>query len=196
MAVLATSLLLQEGYAVAFVTPSAGTPNDTALGNWATDHGVPVKNLGSLDELGGKFDLGISTYYDRIFRQRHIDAFGMLLNVHNSLLPRNRGVRPVNWALRNGDSEHGVSLHAITPGIDEGPVLDHQAFPIDSALDEVRDVYERCLVAAEILLTRSIPRVWDLTPRPQDEAHATYHDSSQDDQLDDRRFWTRDSTSL
>ncbi len=198
VAVKATELLLSEGYDIRFVVPSSSElAGDIRFSDWAVERGLELRTLEKLDQLPtSPTDLGISTYFDRIFRQRHIDRFGILANVHNSLLPKNRGVRPINWALKNNERTHGVSLHAITPGIDEGAVFDQEEFAIDPPFDEVRDVYARCLDAAEVLLARSLPRIWDLTPTPQDESLASYHDSSADTALGDRRFWTRNDTRL
>ena len=35
------------------------------------------------------------------------------INVHASLLPRYRGAAPIQWALRNGDAETGVSIKKL-----------------------------------------------------------------------------------
>lgn len=44
------------------------------------------------------------------------------INVHASLLPRWRGAAPIERAILAGDSELGVSIMKITPGLDEGDV--------------------------------------------------------------------------
>lgn len=198
VAVRAAELLLEERYEIRFVVPSSSElPGDAPFGDWAAEQGLDVRRPARLDDLPlADTDLGISTYFDRIFRERHIDRFDMLLNVHNSALPAYRGVRPINWALKNGETSHGVSLHLITPGIDEGPILDQEIFAMDPVRDEVRDVYERCLSAAETMLERSLPRIWELTPTPQRDDDASYHSSADDEGLGDRRYWTRGATRL
>ncbi len=45
------------------------------------------------------------------------------INLHGSLLPRYRGAAPINWALRNGDEETGVTVIHMTPRLDAGPTL-------------------------------------------------------------------------
>lgn len=45
------------------------------------------------------------------------------INVHTSMLPKYRGPIPVNWAIRNGDSEIGVSVHRMTEEFDSGDIL-------------------------------------------------------------------------
>lgn len=52
------------------------------------------------------------------------------LNVHASLLPRWRGAAPVQRAIEAGDAETGVSVMAMEPGLDTGPVLLTRTLPI------------------------------------------------------------------
>ncbi|XDZ64692.1 phosphoribosylglycinamide formyltransferase [Alphaproteobacteria bacterium LSUCC0684] len=48
---------------------------------------------------------------------------GRLINIHPSLLPKHKGLDTHEKALADGDREHGCSVHLVTPGMDEGPVL-------------------------------------------------------------------------
>jgi len=48
---------------------------------------------------------------------------GRMLNIHPSLLPRHKGLDTHEKAIKAGDNEHGCSVHLVTPGMDEGPVL-------------------------------------------------------------------------
>jgi methionyl-tRNA formyltransferase len=57
------------------------------------------------------------------------------LNVHASLLPRHRGPAPVEWAILSGDSETGVTIMQMDPGVDTGPILAQERVPI--APDEI-----------------------------------------------------------
>ena len=45
------------------------------------------------------------------------------LNVHASLLPRWRGAAPIQRAILAGDSETGVDIMRMEPGLDTGPIL-------------------------------------------------------------------------
>ncbi|MFE6837127.1 methionyl-tRNA formyltransferase [Streptomyces sp. NPDC057705] len=49
------------------------------------------------------------------------------INVHTSMLPQYRGPIPVNWAIRNGDSEIGVSIHWMEEEFDAGRILAQEA---------------------------------------------------------------------
>lgn len=57
------------------------------------------------------------------------------MNLHSSLLPKYRGVHPVSWALIDGETETGVTLHRIDAGIDTGPILNQAAVPIEAGDD-------------------------------------------------------------
>lgn len=48
---------------------------------------------------------------------------GRLLNIHPSLLPKHKGLHTHRRALADGDTEHGCSVHFVTPELDGGPVI-------------------------------------------------------------------------
>lgn len=48
---------------------------------------------------------------------------GRMLNIHPSLLPAYPGLDTHARALAAGDAEHGCTVHLVTDGVDEGPVL-------------------------------------------------------------------------
>lgn len=53
------------------------------------------------------------------------------VNVHASLLPRWRGVSPVEQAILAGDSESGVTLMQLDEGIDTGPLIAQRRLVLD-----------------------------------------------------------------
>jgi phosphoribosylglycinamide formyltransferase-1 len=48
---------------------------------------------------------------------------GRLINIHPSLLPKYKGLHTHQRALDAGDTEHGCSVHFVTPELDGGPVI-------------------------------------------------------------------------
>lgn len=46
-----------------------------------------------------------------------------MLNIHPSLLPAYPGLDTHNRVLAAGEAEHGCTVHLVTEGMDEGPVL-------------------------------------------------------------------------
>jgi phosphoribosylglycinamide formyltransferase-1 len=60
----------------------------------------------------------------RILTPRFVAHYaGRLLNIHPSLLPELRGLDTHRRALDEGHREHGASVHFVTEGLDEGPVI-------------------------------------------------------------------------
>jgi phosphoribosylglycinamide formyltransferase-1 len=55
---------------------------------------------------------------------------GRMLNIHPSLLPKYRGLKTHARAIEAGDSEHGVSVHFVTPELDGGPVVLQARVPV------------------------------------------------------------------
>ena len=55
---------------------------------------------------------------------------GRMLNIHPSLLPLYAGLDTHARALAAGDAEAGCTVHLVTEGVDEGPVIDQARVPI------------------------------------------------------------------
>ncbi|HEY7633518.1 MAG TPA: formyltransferase family protein [Thermoleophilaceae bacterium] len=98
-----------------------------------------------------------------------------VLNTHPARLPKYRGPNPFGWAIRNGDTEIGMTIHRMVSDYDAGPIYAQGAIP---------------LAPDEYLLDEGLPRLRGLAPEliatafarveagdqgdPQDEAQATY----------------------
>ncbi|MDX6426440.1 MAG: methionyl-tRNA formyltransferase [Gaiellaceae bacterium] len=65
-----------------------------------------------------------------------VPALG-IVNGHPSLLPRYRGPFPIAWAVRNGETEIGMSYHLMDAQFDTGNVLAQQPIPL--AEDETEE---------------------------------------------------------
>jgi methionyl-tRNA formyltransferase len=77
-------------------------------------------------------------------------------NMHGSLLPRYRGRVPVNWAVLQGETETGATLHEMAIKPDAGAIIDQQAVPILPD-DTAGEVFRKVTVAAEVALNRCLP---------------------------------------
>ncbi|MFN8614620.1 MAG: phosphoribosylglycinamide formyltransferase [Vampirovibrionales bacterium] len=90
--------------------------------------------------------------YTRIVSASFLSAFeGRVLNIHPSLLPRHGGVGMVGRAvhqsvLASGDKESGCTVHWVTDGVDEGPVLWQERVGV-AADDTVETLAARVLAA-------------------------------------------------
>ena len=121
-------------------------------------------------------DFLFSFYYRTMLSRRLLDcARRGAYNMHGSLLPKYRGRAPINWAVLNGETETGATLHEMTEKPDAGPIVDQARVPIgpdDLALDVLRKVTD----AAETIMRRSLPRLVAGTAvlRPQDLSRGSY----------------------
>lgn len=67
----------------------------------------------------------------RILTEGFVTAWaGRMVNIHPSLLPAYKGVDTHARALADGVRITGCSVHFVTPGMDEGPVIAQAALPI------------------------------------------------------------------
>lgn len=55
---------------------------------------------------------------------------GRMMNIHPSLLPKYRGLSTYRRALAAGDSQHGSTVHFVTPELDAGPLIIQYRVPI------------------------------------------------------------------
>lgn len=55
---------------------------------------------------------------------------GRMLNIHPSLLPLYKGLHTHARALAAGDTEHGCTVHEVTPLLDDGPILGQARVPV------------------------------------------------------------------
>jgi methionyl-tRNA formyltransferase len=98
-----------------------------------------------------------------------------IVNVHPSLLPLYRGSAPIQYALRDGVPETGVSLIVLDSEVDHGPVLAQQVVPISQADDAVTLGSKLATQAVELLM-QTLPRYVanELAPVPQDHSQASF----------------------
>ena len=97
------------------------------------------------------------------------------INIHPSLLPRHRGASPIPAAILAGDEFTGVSIMKMDEKLDTGPVLTRAQIPV-TGQDTTGTLTEKlALIAASLLDDVLVHLVrGELTPRPQDDAAATY----------------------
>lgn len=80
---------------------------------------------------------------------------GRMLNIHPSLLPKYPGLDTHARALAAGDAEAGCSVHLVTEGVDEGPVLAKAAVPVLDD-DTPASLAQRVLTAEHRLYPRAL----------------------------------------
>ena len=72
---------------------------------------------------------------------------GRMLNIHPSLLPKYPGLDTHARALAAGDLEAGCTVHLVTEGVDEGPVLAQASVPVQP--DDTPDSLAQRVLTAE-----------------------------------------------
>ena len=60
-----------------------------------------------------------------------------VLNYHNSLLPRHRGVHAEAWSIFENDVETGITWHKVDAGIDTGNILAQKTLRLDSTMTSI-----------------------------------------------------------
>ena len=147
-------------------TASPRSPRSTALPTITPDDpNAPdvVEQIRALQP-----DFLFSFYYRHMLKRRCSRCAPRgALNMHGSLLPKYRGRVPVNWAVINGETETGATLHYMTEKPDAGDIVDQQAVPILPD-DTAHDVFGKVTDAAAIVLDRSLPAlIAGTAPRKQ-----------------------------
>lgn len=73
----------------------------------------------------------------RVLTEDFVTAWsGRMLNIHPSLLPAFPGLDTHARAIAAGVRLHGCTVHFVTPGVDEGPVIAQSAVPVLPGDDE------------------------------------------------------------
>jgi methionyl-tRNA formyltransferase len=141
-------------------------------------------------------EIGVVVAYGHILRPDVLllPSRGMI-NVHASLLPRFRGAAPIHWAIKEGDTETGISIMAMGPGMDTGPVLHRSTIPI-GPLETAGTLTEKLaeLGADTLVETLALMRLGGIAPVPQDDALATY--APKIDRTVARIDWTGDAAAV
>lgn len=76
-------------------------------------------------------DLILLAGFMRILSNEFVEKYkGRMLNIHPALLPKYRGLHTHQRVLDAGDSEHGASVHFVTPELDGGPVIMQASIPV------------------------------------------------------------------
>jgi methionyl-tRNA formyltransferase len=117
-----------------------GSTRQTGKGmaNIARAANVPVIQPESINTPEGvtqlrdlKPDLLVVAAYGQILSREVLTvATRGTINVHASLLPKYRGAAPVAYAILAGESQTGVTIIKVTPGLDSGEMILQESLPI------------------------------------------------------------------
>jgi methionyl-tRNA formyltransferase len=114
------------------------------------------------------------------------------INVHDALLPRYGGFGAVNWAIRNGETATGLTVHLMDEELDTGPVITQSVVPIGPH-DNAARVLEALLAEYAPITLRALRLLQSGHSEPQAGAATFYHRIG----LEDTRInWERGTTEL
>ena len=121
-------------------------------------------------------DVIIVAAFGQILRKDVLELapFGCV-NVHASLLPRWRGVSPIQAAILNGDEKSGVTIIKMDAGIDTGPIIQQQVIAIEPE-DTGGALFDKLAQLGAQVLSETLPAylAGKLAPTPQGESPTPY----------------------
>ena len=146
----------------------------------------------NVDEI----DLFFSIFFETILKRDFIDRCKRIINFHPSPLPQYRGVKPINWFLKDHEGEkettYAVSILEINEGIDSGPIISQVSFPVYPITDEVIDVFNQSLDHGYYLIIHTLQKLDSIVPRPQNEEYASIYYNKDNHLLGNRLTFTKE----
>ncbi|MFS2223566.1 bifunctional UDP-4-amino-4-deoxy-L-arabinose formyltransferase/UDP-glucuronic acid oxidase ArnA [Pantoea sp. B65] len=179
--------LVKAGYQISAIYTHADTAGENhffgSVARTAAELGIPVFAPEDVNHplwieriKNSEPQVIFSFYYrhmlcDEIINSASVGAF----NLHGSLLPKYRGRAPLNWALVNGESETGVTLHRMVARADAGAIIAQHAVAI-AAEDTALTLHVKLNQTASELLAEILPRIksGDFPERAQNESQGSY----------------------
>ena len=163
--------LLRQGAQIALVFTHEDSPTEEiwfqSVRRLAEQHAIPClttdinqpENVERVRSIAPAF---IFSFYYRNMIHTQVLAIPRLgaLNLHGSYLPRYRGRVPVNWAVINGETQTGATLHYMVEKPDAGDIVDQERVGIAFS-DTARDVFGKVADAAVTVIARAWPLLRD-----------------------------------
>jgi len=145
--------------------------NSSPVSQWAKLNSIELVNpttVGDIDRALLDLDLLITIGYGRILPRAtlSIPKFGCI-NLHFSLLPKYRGAAPVQRAIQAGETESGVTVFALDPGMDTGPIYSSITVPIPPTMRSYELLEQLSVVGVEAVKDALIAIESGVAPVPQ-----------------------------
>ncbi len=151
---------------------------DDPVANLAQQFNIPIFIDTSLSEIKSLIlklqpDCVVVSSYNQILPPELI-KLSTFINVHYSPLPQYRGRANVNWAIINDEPCAAITIHKISPELDEGNILFQQIIPIH--LDNtVADIYNSLNeIQRQYLGETVVKALHGYEGVPQNNSEATY----------------------
>ncbi|KKT41633.1 MAG: Methionyl-tRNA formyltransferase [Candidatus Collierbacteria bacterium GW2011_GWD2_45_10] len=156
------------------------TPSSVSL--TAQKHDLPIYKPAKLDDTNLthvkllKPDIFMVVSYGKIIPLTWINAPTIgIYNVHFSLLPGYRGALCISEAIKNQDTNTGVTLMEMDEQLDHGPIISQISVAIDLE-DNVATLTTKLTQAAKEILRQKLPEICaqNYSKTVQDESLATF----------------------
>lgn len=149
---------------------------------WCSEKNIPFFKSNPRNGRASSFiqaytiDVLFSVNYIFLFDKQIIEwPLKYAFNIHGSLLPKYRGRTPHVWAIINGESKTGFTVHLVDEGCDTGDIVLQKEIEIGEKttggeiLDVFFDMYPKAIVEVlKKVMENSVQ------PIPQDQEQATY----------------------
>jgi len=142
-----------------------------------------------LSNISPKILLCVS--FRKLIPQTILDHFkNGAFNLHDSLLPKNRGFTPSTWVIINGETQTGVTLHLMEAEADTGDIVGQKAVDI-SDRETGRSLNDKLASASSDLVEELAETLLDGTfaSKPQNHSLATYNGPRGRKETDDQIDW-------
>lgn len=106
--------------------------NNPTIVQWASQHGYATYSGFEALRNHQHVDAIFSITNLRLLPKWVLSLGDYGINFHDAPLPRYAGLHATSWAILNGESEHGVTWHAMDAEFDAGDILVQERFAIDS----------------------------------------------------------------
>lgn len=164
--------LIAKGYDVCAVVTMPDKPQGrgkqlkpSAVKEYAQEVGIPVYQPLKLD--GYYFRMRLQNLQPTIgvvveFRILPKCTYGIpkwgTINLHSSLLPQYRGASTIASAIKDGNTQTGVTTFILDEKVDTGNIINNLAVPIYTA-DSAKDVHDRLKKAGAVMVDDAIQRI-------------------------------------
>jgi methionyl-tRNA formyltransferase len=137
--------------------------------DFCKERDLPV--LASLEEYleTADVDIAISVQYHEILKKCHIAHAKLVVNLHMAPLPEYRGCNQFSFAILDGASTFGTTIHLLEEGIDSGAILAERRFAVKPNV-WVEDLYRETFDESVLLFRESLPSLvsGDICPIAQE----------------------------
>jgi phosphoribosylglycinamide formyltransferase 1 len=110
---------------------------DAGIATVSIDHKVFGKDRAAFEHAldvelrAQRVDIVCLAGFLRLFTPWFVDRWsGRMINIHPALLPQFKGLDTHRRALEAGVEEHGATVHFVSAGMDEGPVILQKSVPV------------------------------------------------------------------